>query len=36
VVESDTTTVLLRGGDTARFDRHGWLEVVIDGPFASR
>jgi len=36
VVESDTTTVLLRSGDTARFDRHGWLEVIIDGPFASR
>jgi N-methylhydantoinase A len=30
IVESDTTTVLLRPGDTARFDRRGWLDVTID------
>jgi N-methylhydantoinase A len=30
VVESDTTTVLLRPGDTARFDPRGWLDVTID------
>jgi N-methylhydantoinase A len=30
VIESDTTTVLLRPGDTARFDSHGWLDVAID------
>jgi N-methylhydantoinase A len=29
IVESDTTTVLLRGGDTARFDARGWLDVVV-------
>ena len=28
IVESDTTTVLLRVGDTARFDRRGWLEIA--------
>ena len=27
VVESDTTTVLLRDGDSGRFDGRGWLEV---------
>jgi N-methylhydantoinase A len=32
VIESDTTTVLLRPGDTARFDPRGWLSVVIDPP----
>ncbi|MDR3532926.1 MAG: hydantoinase/oxoprolinase family protein [Rhodopila sp.] len=32
VIESDTTTVLLRTGDTARFDAHGWLDVTIDAP----
>jgi N-methylhydantoinase A len=31
VVESDTTTVLLRPGDVARFDRRGWLDVAVDG-----
>jgi N-methylhydantoinase A len=30
IIESDTTTVLLRSGDTARFDPRGWLEVTID------
>jgi N-methylhydantoinase A len=30
IVESDTTTILLRPGDTARFDRRGWLDVTID------
>ncbi|MEA2739783.1 MAG: N-methylhydantoinase, partial [Acetobacteraceae bacterium] len=34
IVESDTTTVLLRSGDTARFDRRGWLEIAIDRPAA--
>ena len=29
IVESDTTTVLLRGGDRARFDRRGWLDVTV-------
>ena len=28
IVESDTTTVLLRPGDTARFDARGWLDLV--------
>ncbi|WP_428534939.1 hydantoinase/oxoprolinase family protein [Rhodopila sp.] len=32
IVESDTTTVLLRPGDTARFDPRGWLVVAIDAP----
>jgi N-methylhydantoinase A len=27
VVESDTTTVLLRDGDSGRFDGRGWLEI---------
>jgi N-methylhydantoinase A len=27
IVESDTTTVLLRPGDRARFDQRGWLEL---------
>jgi N-methylhydantoinase A len=35
VIESDTTTVLLRAGDTARFDRRGWLEVALDPPVVS-
>ncbi len=30
LVESDTTTVLLRTGDRARFDRGGWLAVAVD------
>jgi N-methylhydantoinase A len=29
VIESDTTTVLLRVGDTARFDRRGWLDLTV-------
>jgi N-methylhydantoinase A len=29
IVESDTTTVLLRPGDTARFDARGWLDITI-------
>jgi N-methylhydantoinase A len=35
IVESDTTTVLLRPGDTARFDRRGWLDVTVDAARAS-
>jgi N-methylhydantoinase A len=35
IVESDTTTVLLRQGDTARFDARGWLAVAIDPPATS-
>ena len=31
IVESDTTTVLLRAGDVARFDARGWLDVAV-GP----
>jgi N-methylhydantoinase A len=31
VIESDTTTVLLRAGDTARFDRRGWLDLTVGG-----
>ena len=30
LVESDTTTVLLRPGDTACLDNRGWLDVAID------
>jgi N-methylhydantoinase A len=29
IVESDTTTVLLRPGDRARFDARGWLDVSV-------
>ena len=29
IVESDTTTVLLRAGDTARFDARGWLDLAV-------
>lgn len=29
IVESDTTTVLLRPGDTARMDARGWLDVAV-------
>jgi N-methylhydantoinase A len=32
VVESDTTTVLLRADDTGRFDARGWLDVAVGGP----
>ena len=35
VVESDTTTVLLRSGDVGTFDARGWLEVIIDGSHTS-
>jgi N-methylhydantoinase A len=34
IIESDTTTVLLRPGDTARFDPRGWLDVAVDAPRA--
>ena len=29
IVESDTTTVLLRAKEAARFDRRGWLDVTL-------
>ena len=29
IIESDTTTVLLRRGDTAQFDARGWLDITI-------
>ena len=29
IVESDTTTVLLRPGDAAQFDARGWLDVTV-------
>jgi N-methylhydantoinase A len=29
VVESETTTVLLRPGDRARMDARGWLDVAV-------
>ena len=29
IVESDTTTVLLRAGEAARFDPRGWLDVTL-------
>ena len=32
IIESDTTTVLLRSGDLAHFDRRGWLDVSVDHP----
>jgi N-methylhydantoinase A len=32
LIESDTTTVLLRPSDVARFDPRGWLDVAIDAP----
>jgi N-methylhydantoinase A len=35
VVESDTTTILLRSGDIARFDARGWLDVGIDARAAA-
>jgi N-methylhydantoinase A len=35
IIESDTTTVLLRPNDTARFDSRLWLDVAIDAPPAS-
>ena len=32
IIESDTTTVLLRPNDTARFDPRGWLDMAINLP----
>jgi N-methylhydantoinase A len=29
IVESDTTTVLLRAGDKARFDARGWVDITV-------
>jgi N-methylhydantoinase A len=29
IIESDTTTVLLRPGDQARYDRRGWLDITV-------
>jgi N-methylhydantoinase A len=29
IVESDTTTVLLRDTETARFDPRGWLDIAL-------
>ena len=29
IVESDTTTVLLRPGDAARMDARGWLDITV-------
>jgi N-methylhydantoinase A len=31
IVESDTTTVLLRRGDHGQFDQRGWLDVTVAG-----
>jgi len=31
IIESDTTTVLLRDGDQARLDARGWLDVTVGG-----
>jgi N-methylhydantoinase A len=30
IVESETTTVLLRNDETARFDPRGWLDIMLD------
>ena len=30
IIESDTTTVLLRRRETARFDPRGWLDITLD------
>jgi N-methylhydantoinase A len=30
IVESDTTTVLMRDGETARFDPRGWLDITLN------
>jgi len=35
IIESDTTTVLVRPGDCARFDSRGWLDLAIDATTAS-
>ncbi len=32
ILESDTTTVLLRDGDSARFDPRGWFDITVQGP----
>jgi N-methylhydantoinase A len=29
IIESETTTVLLRDGDTSRYDSRGWLDVAV-------
>lgn len=29
LVESEATTILIRAGDSARFDQRGWLEIVV-------
>ena len=29
IIESDTTTVLLRNGESARFDPRGWLDIAL-------
>jgi N-methylhydantoinase A len=29
IVESDSTTILLRNGDVARYDGRGWLEIAV-------
>ena len=29
IIESDTTTVLLRDTETARFDPRGWLDIAL-------
>jgi len=29
IIESDTTTVLLRDKETARFDPRGWLDIAL-------
>ena len=34
IIESDTTTVLLLPGDTARMDARGWLDVALPGEAA--
>jgi N-methylhydantoinase A len=35
LIESDTTTVLLRPGDIARYDARGWLDIAVDVPVAA-
>jgi N-methylhydantoinase A len=35
IVESDTTTVLLRNNETARFDPRGWLDIALGQSAAS-
>jgi N-methylhydantoinase A len=36
IVESETTTVLLRPGDAGRFDARGWLDVAVSAVIARR